>query len=69
MHYAASQKVSGSIPDEFNGLFNLSSPSNRAMALRSHQYLTEMSTRNLPGGKGRMARKTENLTSACEAVV
>jgi hypothetical protein len=33
------------------------------VALRSTQPLTEMSTRNLPGGKGRPARKVDNLTA------
>jgi hypothetical protein len=33
------------------------------MALGSTQPLTEMSTRNLPGGKGRPARKADNLTA------
>jgi hypothetical protein len=32
------------------------------MALGSTQPLTEMSTRNLPGGKGRPAREADNLT-------
>jgi hypothetical protein len=36
------------------------------MSLRSIQSLTEMSTRNLPGGKGRPAPKAENLTAICE---
>jgi hypothetical protein len=31
--------------------------------------LTEMSTRNLSGGKGRPARKADNLTNICEPVV
>jgi hypothetical protein len=31
--------------------------------------LTEMSTRNLPGGKGRQARKADNITAICEPVV
>jgi hypothetical protein len=35
------------------------------MALGSTQPLTEMSTRNLPGGKGRPARGAD-LTSICE---
>jgi hypothetical protein len=39
------------------------------MALGSTQPLTEMSTRNLPGGKGRPARKADNLTAICEAIV
>jgi hypothetical protein len=39
------------------------------MALGSTQPLTEMSTRNLPGGKGQQARKADNLTAICEAIV
>jgi hypothetical protein len=33
------------------------------MALGSTQPLTEMSTRNLTGGKGRPAHETDNLTA------
>jgi hypothetical protein len=33
------------------------------MALESTQFLTEMSTRNLHGSKGRPARKADNLTA------
>jgi hypothetical protein len=36
------------------------------MALGSTPPLTEMSTRNLPGGKGRPARKSDYLTAICE---
>jgi hypothetical protein len=36
------------------------------MALGSTQPLTEMSTWNLPGGKGRPARGADNLTAICE---
>jgi hypothetical protein len=43
-------------------------PSSRTMALGSTQPPTEMSTRNLPGGKGRPARKAENLTTICEPI-
>jgi hypothetical protein len=68
-HYATSQKVEASIPDEVIGFFNLPNPSCRTMALRSIQPLTEMSTRNLPGGKGRPACKAENLTAICEPTV
>jgi hypothetical protein len=39
------------------------------MALGSTQPLTEMSTRNLPGGKGRPARKADNPTAICEPIV
>jgi hypothetical protein len=45
-HYATSQKVAGSSPDEVEFFY----PSSRTMALGSTQPLTEMSTRNLPGG-------------------
>jgi hypothetical protein len=36
------------------------------MALGSNQPLTEMSTRNLPGGKKRPARRADNLVSIYE---
>jgi hypothetical protein len=42
----------GSIPDEFIGFLNLPNTCSNNMALGSTQPLTEMSTRNLPGGKG-----------------
>jgi hypothetical protein len=34
------------------------------MVLGSTQPLTEMSTRNIPEGKGRPVRKADNLTGA-----
>jgi hypothetical protein len=53
-----------SIPDEVTGfLFNLPNPSNRTMALGLTQSLTEISTRNLPEGKGEPARKADFLTA------
>jgi hypothetical protein len=39
------------------------------MAFGSTQPLTEMSTRNLPGGKGRPALGADNLTAVCEPIV
>jgi hypothetical protein len=39
------------------------------MALGSTQPLTEMSTRNIPGGEGRPARKADILTAICEPTV
>jgi hypothetical protein len=39
------------------------------MALGSTQPITEMRTRNLPGGKGQPAREVENLTAICEPIV
>jgi hypothetical protein len=39
------------------------------MALEWTLPLTEMSTTNLPGGKGRPARKADNLTVVIEPIV
>jgi hypothetical protein len=39
------------------------------MALGLTQPLTEMSTRNLLGGKGRLALKADNLTTISEPIV
>jgi hypothetical protein len=66
---ASSPKVAGSIPDEVNKFFNLPNPSSRTMALRLTPSLAEMSTRNLSGGKGRLARKADKLTAICEPTV
>jgi hypothetical protein len=39
------------------------------MGLGSTQTLTEMSTRNLPGGKKRPARRADNLATIYEPIV
>jgi hypothetical protein len=39
------------------------------MTLGSIQPLTEMSTKNLPGGKRGPARKAENFTVICEPII
>jgi hypothetical protein len=39
------------------------------MALGSTQLITEMSTRNLPGGTAQPAREADNLTAICEPIV
>jgi hypothetical protein len=39
------------------------------MDLSSTQPLKEMSARNLPGGKGELERKADNLTAICEPIV
>jgi hypothetical protein len=39
------------------------------MALRSTQPLTEVSTMNLPGCKGRSGRKADNLTTIRKPIV
>jgi hypothetical protein len=62
-----SRKVAGSSADEV--FFNLPNPCSRTMALGSTQPPTEMSTRNIPGGKGWPARKADNLTAICEQTV
>jgi hypothetical protein len=49
--------------------FNLPNPSSLNMALRFTQPLTEMSTRNPPGGNGQPAREAGNLTAICEPTV
>jgi hypothetical protein len=67
--YDTKRKVAGSIPHEVIGFFNWPNPSSRTMAMESTQPLAEMSTRNLPGGKGRPARKADNLAVICEPIV
>jgi hypothetical protein len=57
-----------SLPDEVIGFFNWSNPSSHTMAQGSTQPLTEMSTSNLSGGKGRPARGADNLTAICEPI-
>jgi hypothetical protein len=39
------------------------------MALGSTQPLTEMSTKNLTGGKGQPVSKADNLTAICEPII
>jgi hypothetical protein len=53
------------VQDEVD-ICKLPNPSSLTMALGSTQPLTEMSTRNLRGGKKRPARKAGNLTAICE---
>jgi hypothetical protein len=50
----------GSSPYEVTGFFNLPNPSSRTMPLELNQPLTEMSTRNFPGGKDRPVCKADN---------
>jgi hypothetical protein len=62
-------RLGGLIPDEVIEFFIWPNPSSRTMALGSTQPLTEMSTRNLPGGKGRPAGEADNLYAICESIV
>jgi hypothetical protein len=59
----------GSIPDEVFFFFSFPNPSSCTMILGSTQPLTEMSTRNLPGGKGWPVPKADNLTAICELII
>jgi hypothetical protein len=63
------QQVAGSIPDEVIRFFSWPNPSSHIIAPGPTQPLTEMSIRNLPGGKGRPARKADNLIAICEQTV
>jgi hypothetical protein len=62
-------KVAGSIPDKVIESFNWPNRSSRILCLGSTQPLTDMSTRNLPGGKARPARKVDNLSAICEPII
>jgi hypothetical protein len=53
------------VPDEVD-FFNLPNPSIGTVALGSTQPLIKMSTRNLPGGKKRPARRADNLAAIYE---
>jgi hypothetical protein len=57
------------VPDEVVRFFSRPNPFRRTMVLGSTQPLKEMSTNNLPGGKERPARRTDNLTAICETTV
>jgi hypothetical protein len=50
-------------------IFSLPNSSSHILSLGSTLPVTEMSTRNLPGGKGRPALKADNLTTICEPIV
>jgi hypothetical protein len=56
--------------EKVTGFFNRPNPSSCIMTLGSNLPLTEMSTSNLPGGKGRLVCKADNLTTnTCELIV
>jgi hypothetical protein len=63
-------KVAGSIVDVIGFFFfNLPNPSSHTMTLGPTRPLSEMSTRNLPGGKGWLALKADNLTAISEPIL
>jgi hypothetical protein len=49
--------------------FNLPNPCSRTLVVVLTQPLTEMSTKNFPGGKRQQARKADNLIAICELIV
>jgi hypothetical protein len=63
--------VAGSIPGEVIGIFSIYLILQVActMALGSPQPLIEMSTRNVPGGKGWPERRAENFSAVYEPIV
>jgi hypothetical protein len=67
-HYATSRKVAGSGPD-YLVFFNVPNLSSHTIALGSTQPLTEMSTRNILGGKRRPARKADKFIPNCEPII
>jgi hypothetical protein len=69
MHYATSCKVAGSFSDEVIKCSIDLILQACTMVLGSTQPLTEVSNGNAPGGKGRPARKADNLIAICELIV
>jgi hypothetical protein len=61
--YLAAGKLRVCLPMSLD--FSIDLPCSRNMALGLTQPLREMSTSNLPRGKGRLARKA-NFTAICE---
>jgi hypothetical protein len=68
-HCAASWKVTGLIPDEVIGFFNGPNPSSYTIAMGLTHPLTEMSTRNLPGGKWWLVHKADSLTDIRDLII
>jgi hypothetical protein len=66
--YILKVSLVGLSPNEVE-FFNLPNPSSHTMALGFTQPLIEMSTRNLPGGKGQLAHKADKLIAMCEPIV
>jgi hypothetical protein len=55
-------------PQRIQGLW-ATKPSSRTVGPGSTQPLTDMSTRKLPGSKGRPELKADSLTDVCEPIV
>jgi hypothetical protein len=65
-HYATNRKVAGSRPDEVD-FYNLTNPSGRTMALGVGSASNRVPgiLKKKPGGKGRPARRADNLAAIC----
>jgi hypothetical protein len=48
--------------------FNLPNPSSRTMTLGSTQPVTKMNISKIPGDKGLLERKPDNLIAICESI-
>jgi hypothetical protein len=59
----------GSIPDAVTEFFKAPNSSSSVMVLGLAQPLKEISTSNLPVGKGRPVRKPDNLTVIYEPIM
>jgi hypothetical protein len=57
------------VPMRSSNFFSLPNPPSRNMVLGLTQPLTEMSSRKIPGRKGRLARKADNFAAVCEPIV
>jgi hypothetical protein len=69
-HYDTSQKVTDSSPNEVDYFSVYRILPAALWPWGSTQPLTEMSTRNLPGGgKGWLAHKADSLIAICEPIV
>jgi hypothetical protein len=66
-HCATSRKVVVSISDEVIEFFIWPNSSSRTIDMGLALPLTERRTRDLPGCKGRLACKADNLTAICES--
>jgi hypothetical protein len=62
-------ECAGSISDEVMGFFRGSNPSSHIMTQELTHPVTEMSTSNLPRGRGWPVHKADNLTTICEPIV
>jgi hypothetical protein len=61
--------VKDSIPNAVIGFFRRSDSTTNTVVLGSTQLLTEMSTVNVPEGKGQLACKAHNLTAISKLIV